>query len=94
MRGYAPEYSNWLNIQDKTGQDWLASEDSRFRYNDGAGYMKLTKADTAGILNDISNYLSKAMNVLKMAIQILDYNRLSTSFQKSVKHPRRTTAPN
>jgi len=45
--------------------------------------MKLTAADTSSIWNDRTNYLSMSVDVLKMAIQILDYNRFAAGVQKS-----------
>lgn len=46
--------------------------------------MKLTTANMIGIRSDISNYLSKVVDVLQMSIQVLDDNRLAAGIQSSV----------
>ena len=44
--------------------------------------MKINTADTIGIWNDISDYLSITVDVMKMAIQILDHDRIAAGGKK------------
>jgi len=49
--------------------------------------MKINTADTIGIWNDISDYLSMTVDVLKMAIQILDHDRFVAGVKKNQYTP-------
>ena len=49
--------------------------------------MKIDTADTIGIWNDISDYLSITVDVMKMAIQILDHDRIATGGKIFSTHP-------
>ena len=49
--------------------------------------IKLTTADTTSIWNDITNYLSMTVDILKMAIKILDRNRIAAGGQKNQYTP-------